>query len=123
MFFTCADVPANNVVITPEGGLEWAKVLGEPRGFRLHRGSLLVNQIIEENKLRYYFLCERNTWNITLQRSRPNTDCLGKSTPMLTATKQATSFSFKRKVAYNNEPNTPPLVVDASGTNKWLLPS
>ena len=116
-------MPANNVMITPEGGLEWAKVLGEPRGFQdsTEDRSWSINLLLEEESAEMLISLLREEYmEYHGKRSRPNTDCLGKSTPMLTATKQAKPPSLSSaRFAYNNEPNTPPLVVDASGTNKW----
>ena len=124
LFFTCADVTANNIMITPEGGLEWCKALGQPRGYQgsdddREWSSILVLpqesaemliSILREEYMEYHGKKKPAQYGLPWKK---HTDADGNETGK-------TSFSFKRKeFAYNNEPNTPPLVVDASGTNKW----
>ena len=115
---------ANNIMITPEGELEWCKALGQPRGYqgsdeaREWSSILLLPQesaemlisLLREEYMEYHGKKKPAQYGLPWKK---HTDEEGNETGK-------TAFSFKRKeFAYNGELNTPPLVVDASGTNKW----
>ena len=82
-------MPANNVMITPEGGLEWAKVLGEPRGFQdsTEDRSWSINLLLEEESAEMLISLLREEYMEYHGKKKPAQYGL-LSTPMLTATKQ-----------------------------------
>ena len=115
---------ANNIMITPEGELEWCKALGQPRGYQgsdeaREWSSILVLpqesaemliSILREEYMEYHGKKKPAQYGLPWKK---HTDEEGNETGK-------TAFTFKRKeFAYNGEANTPPLVVDSSGTNKW----
>ena len=115
---------ANNIMITPEGELEWCKSLGQPRGYQgsdearewstilvlpKEAADMLIS-LLREEYMEYHGKKKPAQYGLPWKN---HTDEEGNETGK-------TAFTFKRKeFAYNGEPNTPPLVVDASGTNKW----
>ena len=119
-------MPANEILISPRVELEYAKVLGQPHGFEgstedrnwsvnglLDDQDPLCEQLIEKIKEKYLEVHGKKKPHQHGLPFKPHTDKDGNATGKM-------RFTFKRKeFAYNGEPNTPPIVVDSTGVNKW----
>ena len=119
-------MPANEIIYSPKGELQWAKVLGEPRGFDgdMEKRSWSVNLLLEDTdpacqelikKIKDKYV-EEHGKKKPHQHGVPykaHVDQEGNATGKM-------QFSFKRQeFTSRGDAKGAPIVVDSTGVQKW----
>jgi hypothetical protein len=119
-------MPTNQILFTPKGELQWAKVLGEPRGFDgdTEKREWSVTLLLEDTDPACEELMKTIREKYVEEHGKkkphqhgvpfkPHVDKDGNATGKM-------QFTFKRReFTTRGDAKGPPIVVDSTGVNQW----